>query len=202
MLKYTVEVFELAYKIMNDSSATMVAERAKNVWNSVLTAFAEDRGLFYMVGIGTAMEYRYMESDFGILPIPKYNEEQPQYYTSFSKYNSGCIAIPISCLSTNEAGFILQATCLASTNTLRTTFYDTVLNGVTVRDTESSDMLDILFANRVFDMVFLNNWGGMADLYTSLLGQDSSNLASSYVSKEKVENKALDKAVKQYGDLD
>ncbi len=198
----TVEVFEIAHKIMADRDSSLSMSWSKNGAADCLKAFSEDRGLFYMTGIGTAMEFRYMDSDFGILPIPKYDEQQDAYYTSFSKYNSACVAVPVSCLNADTVGFILQATCLASTDTLKTTFYDTVLNGVTVRDPESRDMLDILFGNRVFDLLFINNWGSMADLYSALLSMDSNVLASAYKRREKATLRAIDEAIREYEKLD
>lgn len=196
----SVAVFEKVYDIMIDSKSTMCLEKVGAP--ALLKAFAEDRGLFYMVGIGTAMEYRYMESDFGILPIPKYDETQETYYTSLSKYNSACVAIPKSCIMADDSAFLLQAICLASTETLRPTFYDQVLNGVTVRDEESREMLDILFNNRVFDLAFIHNWGTVGDLYVKLYNAGQSAFASAYKRIEKTAQKAIAEAIEEYSYLE
>ena len=52
---------------MSDRDLCLNMNWSKNGPADCLKAFAEDRGLFYMTGIGTAMEYRYMDSDFGII---------------------------------------------------------------------------------------------------------------------------------------
>ena len=199
--EHTVSAFDKVLEIMADKSVSLSMSWSKNGPADCLKAFSEDRGLFYMTGIGTAIEFRYMDSDFGIVPIPKYDEEQANYYTSFSMYNAGCVGVPKSIGSSDEIGFILQAICLSSTNTLRTTFYDTVLNGITARDEESSEMLDIIFANRVIDLGFIHNWGGIGDIYGTLLNMNSNKLSSIYTSKEKSATKAIEKAIAEYRDL-
>lgn len=197
----TVSVFETAHKIMVDKNVSLSMSWSKNGPADCLKAFSEDRGLFYMTGVGTAMEFRYMDSDFGILPIPKYDAAQENYHTSLSNGNSATVCIPKSCQTPEDVGFILQATCQASTTTLKTTFYDTVLSGVTVRDEESRDMLDIIFANRVFDLGFINGWG-ISDIYTSLLNSSSDVFASTYERKQKSITKMIEKAIKAYDELD
>jgi len=198
----SVAVFEKAYTIMSNRNYVLCSSWAQNQWSDLLKAFSEDRGLFYMVGIGTAMGFRYMESDFGILPIPKYEETQEKYYTSLSSYNSACVAIPKSCSAAENAAFLLQAISLASTDTLQVTFYDTVLNGVTARDEESAEMLDILFENRVFDLAFIQNWGSIGDLYSSLFNSQNSDFASGYKKIEKSTNKIISKAIEKYSELE
>ncbi len=197
----TVAVFEKAFKIMSDRDLCLNMGWSKNGPADCLKAFAEDRGLFYMTGIGTAMEYRYMDSDFGIIPIPKYDEAQDNYYTTLSKFNSAAIGIPKTSTAPDDVGFILQATCMASTHTLKSTFYNIVLHGIIIRDEESRDMLDIIFANRVFDIIFINNWGGIGDIFTTLLTSNSDKLSSMYKTREKSALTAISKAIEKYQQL-
>lgn len=194
----SVSAFEKVLAFMTDENVTMNNSNSPNGAADTLKAFGEGRALFYMVGIGTAMEYRYMDADFGIVPIPKYDETQENYHTTLSIYNSACLGIPITNRNPDEVAFALQAICSASTDTLRKTFYDVVLNGVTVRDEESKDMLDIIFGNRVFDLGFTYSWGGIGSIYTKLLAMKSGNLASAYKAIEKPAQKAIDKAIESF----
>ena len=63
-------------------------------------------------------------------------------------------------------------------------------------------MLDILFENRIFELAFLNNWGTVADIYSSLLNEDSVDIASQYTRREKIMSRAFDVAVENYKALD
>ncbi len=194
----SVSAFEKVFALMTDKFTTLNNANSPNGAADTLKAFGESRALFYMVGIGTAMEYRYMDADFGILPIPKYDETQENYYTILSIYNSACVGIPNCNGNPDEVSFALEAICAASTNTLKSTFYDVVLSGVTVRDEESRDMLDIIFNNRVFDIGFTYNWGNMNSIYSNLIAKNSNDLSSGYASVEKAANKAMSKAIEQF----
>ena len=198
MNERSATAYAKVHEIVTDRSVSLSMDWSKNGASDCLKAFAEDRALFYMTGIGTAMEYRYMESDFGILPIPKLDEAQEQHYTSLSTGNSACVAIPVCNAAAEDSAFLLQAICLASTDTLRATFYDTVLTGITARDEESREMLDIIFNNRVFDMAFINSWGTIGGIYTSLLKKESPDLTSTYEKLETKAQNAIDKAIADY----
>jgi len=197
----SVALFEKVFALLDNRELTMHLDWAKGGPSATLTAFSEDRGLFYMTGIGTAMEYRYMDTDFGILPVPKFDEAQNNYYTSLSTSNSAAIAIPKSCGSADDAAFVLQATCLASTDTLQKAFYETVLTGVTARDEESGEMLDILFAGRVFDLAFIQRWGDLFGLFSGLVNSRSSDLTSKYQKMEAAANQAIADAMTEYADM-
>jgi hypothetical protein len=82
------------------------------------------------------------------------------------------------------------------------TFYDTVLTGVTARDEDSHEMLDIIFANRVFDLGFIQGWGMINDFYTNLMPKGASNFASAYQSWEKRFSKARDTVIAKYTDAE
>lgn len=198
----SISLFEKAIKVLDDRSITLSMGWSKNGPADCLKAFAEDRGLFYMTGIGTAMEFRYMESDFGIIPIAKYDETQEKYLTSFSKSNSAALAIPKSCANPDNAGFIVQAISLSSTDTLQKTFKDIVLTGITTRDEESRDMLDILFDGRVFDLAFINGWGGIDSLYRGQLGKKSPDIVSAYAKIENKVNEKINIAVELYSGME
>ena len=54
---------------------------------------------------------------------------------------------------------ILDAMCQASTKTVKTSYYDTMLKYRKLQDDDGVAMLDIIFDNRVFDLAAVYNWG-------------------------------------------
>jgi len=196
----SVDCYDRIYNIMNDASVTMNMDTGYGA-EVFMKTFTEDRGLFIMLGICTAIEFRYMESDFGILPLPKKDEAQKEYLTTIFTSNSGSVAIPLSSGAPEDNAFLLQAICLASTNTLKPVFYDQVLNGIVTRDEESSEMLDILFAGRVFDLAFINDWGGSIYFYSSNM-KAGKNLSSSYAAQEKKILTDMNSAIKAYKEME
>lgn len=74
----------------------------------VMDMFAQDKALF-MCRINTNNEQlKNMESDFGILPLPKWNTEQAEY-KSYINHNTKIYSIPNTNENTYEAGIIISA---------------------------------------------------------------------------------------------
>ena len=92
-----------------------------------------------------------MDTDFGILPMPKLNEQQP-HHISEGAYPH-VMTIPATTSDLERTGIILEALCAESRITTLSTYLDTMLvNQVLSRDEESGEMLDIIFSNRLYDM--------------------------------------------------
>lgn len=74
----------------------------------VMEMFVQDKSLF-MVRINTNREdLKNMESDFGVLPLPKWNKEQAEY-KSYINHNTKIYSIPNTNENTYEAGIIISA---------------------------------------------------------------------------------------------
>jgi len=95
-------------------------------------------------------DLRSVQTDFGILPYPKYTADQPDYY---SRVEAGDPAIvPVTAQNLNMIGTILEALNSGSAQTVIPAYYDVALKEKYARDDESSKMLDIIFGNRIYDL--------------------------------------------------
>ena len=108
------------------------------------------------------------DGDFGVLPMPKYDEEQTEYYNCVQPYNAPATAIPVTCSDTNRTGVILEALTYESTNTIQKAFYEKALMYRGVRDKESQEMLELIFANRLYDIGNIYQWGGVTTLIKNI----------------------------------
>ena len=159
-----------------DSSTVMVGNAPPytnkgfpNVWEATVhRAFIEGRELFYMCGLINVPSFREMEDDFGILPIPKLNDGQESYYHTVSIGNMTALALPKNVLAVDDVGIILEALGKYSLEILTPTYYDIQLKYRDTRDEESSEMLDIIFASRTFDLGAAFNWGGTLSEYIKM----------------------------------
>ena len=52
-----------------------------------------------------------------------------------------------------------------------------------MRDRDSNEMLDLIFANRVYDVVTIYDWGGLASYFSSTLVSAASNNFTSFMKK-------------------
>ncbi len=110
-----------------------------------LPVFLEGRALFEGNNMARAVEYRAMENDFGILPYPKWDENQENYCTHNAVGGVRAYLIPITTDGDMPAN-ILEAMAYFGYKMLAPVCYDKILKGRMVRDEESSEMLDLLFS--------------------------------------------------------
>lgn len=161
------EFFNSNY-FVNASSSDFVLVGA-NTEPSMAQYFMEGKYLF-MGMVLEGIEYlRDMEVDFGILPYPKYDEEQENYYTTILRRYT-VAAVPISASKSSNSALILEAMGSAGYNDILPKYYEVALKGKYVRDESSSQVLDLIKSSLYLEFV---------DMYYADLG--FSDFFSSYV---------------------
>ncbi len=116
--------------------------------------FESGRSLFYSEAASYVAQLNAsMTSDFGVLPIPKYHAEQENYYT-WAYPNASVVSLPTSVgnQDTERLSKTLDVYALLSEQLIKPTYYDVLLTTRNVRDPESSEIIDMIFSHRVYDM--------------------------------------------------
>ena len=116
------------------------------------TMFANDQVLFYSRYLCIIKKYRDMDTDFGVLPYPKFDEAQKEYYHTVAPYGCSFICVPAVVEDVEMTGSVLEAMACESMYTVTPAYYDITLEGKQLRDDESAEMLDIILGSRVFDL--------------------------------------------------
>ncbi|MBQ3101339.1 MAG: extracellular solute-binding protein [Clostridia bacterium] len=147
------------------------------------TIFTEDRALFYPDILVTAKTYRGMETDFGILPLPKWDTNQEKYYTQAQAGNS-VIVVPIDVTNLEKVGAVLDALFSTSKEIVIPAYYDMALKGKFARDNESGEMLDIIREGLCINFGYFYDIGGNV-MFRTLLSNGNSNFASYYAANKK-----------------
>lgn len=115
--------------------------------------FTEDRLLFFPTYLQVSQDLREMDGDFGILPMPKLDDEQENYH-SHSYDNFSVFLIPGHINDAEFAGTVVDALNAESKYSVIPTYYDVVLKGRTTKDEQSVAMLDIIRDHLTFDFSF------------------------------------------------
>ena len=145
--------------------------------------FADGRLLFLLGTMNNVVSMREMETDFGILPTPKADDTQAEYYSYMNTWASSCAAIPVSCADTEKSSTLLEALAYLSREYYTPAYYDITLKGKTSRDEESVEMLDLIYERRTADLGNLFNIGGILSGATSLINEDKNAFTSLIESK-------------------
>jgi len=145
--------------------------------------FKEGRALFLPHCLITPQLFlRDMEGDYGILPMPKYDEQQETYISFMNAWSSGFVAIP-STANAEKSAFLMEAMAYAGYETLRRPVYDITLKTKGARDEESERVIDIIIETAYLDINSVYNFGGSCDILRDTV-MDKKPFVSSYEQAE------------------
>ena len=172
--------------IFNDRTNTIVAQDwmtkypGDAIWDQELQQLAEKRGLFLYTGMNRVTMLRESNCNFGILPNPKFDESQSEYYNQVHPWCTTAISVPISAPDPERTGIILESLTAESYYTLRPAYYDISLKSKLMRDDESGEMLDLIFNTRCYDLGSVYNWGGIFDMFGNMAIAKNTDFVSGY----------------------
>ena len=160
--------------------------------------FETGHGLFFWMRLDEVTNMRNGDTDFGILPTPKYDEAQEKYYSFVSQHTTGLMSIPLTIAgdALDELGIILEALAAESQYTLIPEYIESSLKTKYARDEESADMLDIIINNRVYDPMEIYNFGGFASTFMGYGPNNTTDIASNVSKQAKIVNKSIEKLIK------
>ncbi|MBQ2709451.1 MAG: hypothetical protein IJF67_14370, partial [Clostridia bacterium] len=186
-----VDVFERVFQLAHDSGAVYMTEGDKSdIPGECRAIFAEDRSLFMDMSFTFIESLRAMDTDFGIIPYPKYEESQDSYHARVCYYMPS--VVPITCKDTDFTGYMLEVLNAESYKTVIPAYYEVALKGKYSRDAESAEMLDLIFTSRVIDIGDSTLCGTIRDGFIYRMMRDNSrDLASQVASMEATINDKL-----------
>ena len=157
--------------------------------------FRNRQAVFVTETINLAKRLRDMEDDFGIVPFPKYDEEQERYYTYSDGYAS-MMAVPITVRDPERVGKIISALNAESWKTIIPQYYDVAIKLKFVRDDESVQVLDALLDGRVFDFGYVyDDRKGYAFYMWDLISVNNPNVASHFEKVQRSAERQLEKTI-------
>ncbi len=194
------DTFQKAVAINGDMDNCLFVDnytsKYPDVWTDCMDkCFAEGRALFNFAGMNRVTLFREMETDFGILPIPKWDEAQEEYHNVVSLWCAALLGVPKTAGEPARTGAIVEALNAESMYTLTPAYYDITLKTKSARDEESAAMLDIIFSSRVYDLGNLYGWGGAFDLPSSLTKSGADKIASQVETKKAATETAMQKTL-------
>ncbi len=187
-------IFDKIFELVNDPTATGLIDSGSgsfstsasadggSVWDAATESVANGNALFRAMAIIDIVDLGEYDCNFGILPVPKYNKEQDDHHSLVSTIYATSVAIPKTAADPEMSAIIAQAMCEASTDTTKEAYYEIVLKLRKIRDDESEAMLDKIFAERVYDLGIVYNWGGTANSLGNVMGNIAFSGKQTFVS--------------------
>lgn len=125
--------------------------------NNYFSAFSSSRAAFMAGEIKEIQNLRSVNMDFGIVPLPKYDEEQKDYCSPVTSVVPVCM-IPVTNTDTAITGTVLDALAYESCINVLPVFYEINLSQKGLRDDDSIEMLGLIRDDRIFDVGDAYGW--------------------------------------------
>lgn len=160
--------------------------------------FTSGKAFLFGNSMATAVNnFRDMEDNFGFLPLPKYNEEQENYYTSVNTWTRGYVGVPKTIADPDMTGYVMELMAYFGNQEVRPMAYDAMLYSKMARTEESVDMLDLIYKGIYIDINYVLDFGGSNSTIMEAV-MNGSPFASTYASKAKVITKMIDSYEKKF----
>ena len=173
----TVNALNKLYKLAWECDGVWADTSYYNANNPFPGKFVNGSIIFHADKLNAANGFRDMKDDYGLLPMPKYDEAQEGYYTS-QEDSYTAIAIPMgvenfmcSDGSTSRdylAGAVLEKLCEESYRTVAPNFFEVVMKYRYIRSDDSED-----YDLKVYDMILDGNNFNFGLIYSCLFGNPS-----------------------------
>ena len=197
-LDITHSIFELC----SDKKHTILMESFKNIgryahcYAYARALFTQDKFLFTVQGASATEIFRDMESEYGILPMPKYDEAQKNFCHLVDP-QTPLMVILLVLADSEKTGIITEALAAESRYTVTPEYVETMLKRKYARDNKSSDMLDIIADTKAYEIAFVI---GLDMIYRMYWTTEIEPTASSMKGKIKAANKTLEKQIRKLSD--
>ena len=171
--------------------------------DSCVPIFEDGRALFLSINMGYMMFYlRDMVDDYGIVPIPKYDASQDEYISYCNTWMPAGVAVPITNPDLNFTGTVMETLAYLSYQEVAPAVYDVTLREKVARDSDSAQMMDIIFNNTFFDVNAVFDFGTSSSLLRkSVLGK-AENYVSSYEAIKLKTESALADMIEMYSSIE
>ena len=178
--------------------STFMADNIYIKGGGELDNFKQDRTLFTIAVLSYAVKWRAETIEFGILPVPKWDEAQETYLNVSP--NGHALMIPVTVQDTDRVGNILEALSYYSSkyyseDAAMPAYFEKALTAKSARDDESAKSLEIIHDNICYTVKIVAN---SLSFYTQL-DNFNMNISSVIKANEKVQRKLLAKAIEELG---
>ncbi|MBQ2707887.1 MAG: hypothetical protein IJF67_06440 [Clostridia bacterium] len=195
-----IDVVERSFAMCWDTGAWMPNTLNGNTDSTFITMFEENRALFLDNTFFYIESLRDMDADFGIIPYPKYDEQQTEYYSRMEGCELTCV--PVTAADPERTSIILEALASESLESVIPAYYDKALKTKYSRDEESAEMLDIIFDNSVFDFgdtIWCDNL--RVHVLANTFGANNRNIMSELAKYEPALDEIIKKSIEVFSAL-
>ena len=145
--EHTVEAFEKVKELHLNNDGSLEGK------DFTQTTFVGGKSLFSRGQLNSGSNYREMQDDYGVLPIPKFDEGQDDYYTTF--HNSGSLVVVLStCQEPEKIGATMELMAAESYKQVTPAYFEICLQGKYSDSPEDAAMYDRIIKSMSYNFGF------------------------------------------------
>nr|MBQ4319613.1 hypothetical protein [Clostridia bacterium] len=155
--------------------------QSKGVFTAAYQDFPAGKSFFqWGTARRIAMSFRDMEDDFGILPMPKFDESQESYHHDVNSYTGFGWTIPVIAPDAEYTAYIMDALAYYGSDTIIPAFYEQCFEQKYARDEESIEMMKLIYSTTMYDFMMMYNLAGVRGLIWNMFPDGENTYMSMY----------------------
>ena len=162
--------------------------------------FENNQAVFKITALQLVIRMRNMETNFGLIPMPKFEETQKEY-AHYVHPIASALSVPVTNPNMDRTGILLEALAAESYYTVRPAYYEISINGKFLRDEESIEMLDIILDTKVFDLAKCFGWNSLGSVLEDMYRPKKRDFVSTYEKKFNSYEKAIAKTIESFKEV-
>ncbi len=197
-----LNIYEKIFKVIVDQQAYFITD--VNYYETCYDVFVDGRALFCDITlskINSMIVQKNMKEEYGILPVPKYDEAQVEYLS----FVNGAIPFVMIGAAEKDAEFvgtILEAMSAYNYDNVTPKMFEIVTKLQAAQDPISSGMVDLIIRNRIFDLAYFFDWD-ISNLVINGLKEQNPSIASKIKSStQQTSKRVLPKLIEAYEKCD
>ncbi len=198
-LEQNYTIIEKVASIIGNSDMTQKAEELGSrtgSYSNMNKVYTFKNGNALYLGYGAqaiAIYLRDMEDNYGIIPVPKLDENQSEYITFGSAFVPSYAGMPLNNNRDNINGILLNTYGHISQRDLQPVVASVTLKGKGARDEESQKMIDIIYKDVLLDLNSCYNFGSSFNLLRDVTMGKKENFVSNFEKIQKSATSELEK---------
>ena len=178
----------------------------ETIWPTIRQMFADGEAAmasFRFMEMENAV-MRNMAQEYGVVPMPKYDTTQKDYYTLLhDQFTIISVPTTVTGARLSEISAVLEAMSSASYTIVKPVYYEDTLRTKIAQDPVASDMMDIITENVYIDagILYISVLGSYHHSLRSIVASRTNSSVSIYTSKNKACKRSIQELTKKLDKL-
>ena len=191
--EHTVEAFEKVQGLYSNNPGTLRANGLSQ------TSFKNGNTFFLLGTLNSGSGFRDMQDDYGVLPIPKFDEEQEDYHTTFGNASS-LVVVLSTCQDTEKVGATLELMAAESYKQVTPAYFEICLQGKYSDEPADAEMYDRIIKSFVYSFGFCYSTKSLSGI-GSLFRDIDSDIAQKYEQNKIKYQTSLDELIDKLDEI-